>query len=71
MAINIVDHDAAYHRLGDALEDIDIARAILRDTDTPIAVDVRNSVLAAMTKTRSARYIISNAIKKQERESNP
>ena len=71
MAINIIDYDAAYHRLGDALELIDQARIILRDTDTSIAVEIRNSVHDAMDKVHAARYIISSAVGKQLKESKP
>ena len=68
MTINIDDHDAAYKRLGDALESIDEARLILLHTDTPISVKVRNSVLDAMTKVQSARFVIHDAVAKQTME---
>ena len=67
MAINILDHDAAYLHLGDALGAVTKARLILRDTSA--SVEVRDTVAEAQGKIYEARTIINGTIMKQMKES--
>ena len=69
MAINIIDHAAAYLRLGDALAAAAQARVILHNTNT--SAEIRGAVTAAEDKLRQARSTINAAIMAQAEESTP
>ena len=69
MTINIIDHEAAHRHLGDALEAIKRARAILNDVYA--SSEVRGGVIDADDKVYLARTIINEALFKQKMESTP
>ena len=69
MAINIIDHDAAFCHLGDALDAVVRARRILRDTSA--SDKVQKSVIDTEHKIYAARSIINSAIREQKMESSP